>query len=180
MNIQWSSRTDRWNTPAYLIEMVRQVLEIIELDPASCEEANETVKAKRIITQQENGLTTPWIIDNQPVSIFLNPPGSKIGNKSKTGLFWHKLIELYNAKQLKHAIFLAFSIEAMQMTQNYANKSILDFPFCVPQKRIHFICPDDESKNAPSHSNVIVYIPGIIDNTKKFKEVFSNIGAVKE
>jgi hypothetical protein len=47
-------------TPARYIESARKVLETIDLDPASCEEANKTVCALKFYDAQSNGLKNQW------------------------------------------------------------------------------------------------------------------------
>lgn len=175
MNIQHSSRSDSWRTPPNVIQLVRDTLGRIDLDPASDLEANKYVGARMFLSEQDNGLTTPWPSD---CMVFLNPPGGKIGNKSKTALFWEKLMQYRDAGHLKHAVFLAFSIEALQSTQNKSCKPIAEFPFCVPSKRIAFVAADGSDKNAPSHSNMIVYVPGCIDRTDHFYDTFKSLGNV--
>jgi len=67
MNVQHSSKTDRWFTPPYIIEMVKEVLGEIDLDPASEEKANEVVGAREFYTQ--NALNETWVANK----VFLNP-----------------------------------------------------------------------------------------------------------
>lgn len=169
MNIQHSSRTDEWYTPRDIIECVYNVLGLIHLDPASCDVANTSVQAIRYIGEEENGLTSQW---GNPDSVFLNPPGGKIGNRSRAQLFWDRLM----SERFGHAIYMGFSLEQMQTTQR-SDRSILDFPFCVPSRRIRFVSPEGK-KNSPSHSNVIVYIPRDINHTSKFVDVFRSLGKV--
>ena len=104
-NIKHSSKSDRWFTPPKIIEMVREVLGSIELDPASEPKANQIVKADRFIS--ENSLSVEW----KAKTVYLNPPGSKDGNKSKAGLFWQKLVKEYEAGNIEEAIFMGFSME---------------------------------------------------------------------
>jgi hypothetical protein len=152
--------------------MVHQVIGYPDLDPASSPIANENVKAKRIIT--EKSLTTPWA--ESPVSVFLNPPGGKIGNKSLSCLFWQRLVDYYESNLIKEAIYLGFSIEQLATTQS-CTKSIGNFMFCVPKKRIKFV--NTEGKfNSPTHANVIAYMHGTIDNRDHFSKVFSSLGLV--
>jgi len=47
-------------TPADIIEDARKVLGTIDLDPASSELANETVKASKIYTAEDDGLAHDW------------------------------------------------------------------------------------------------------------------------
>ena len=90
------------------------MLGAIDLDPASNERANVTVKAARFYTRDDNGLTQPW-----SGRVFCNPPGGKLRNKSLTGLFWQRLMAAVDAGAIEHAIFLCFSLEALQSTQRY-------------------------------------------------------------
>lgn len=173
MNIQHSSRTDKWGTPAQIVAMASGVLDGIDLDPASSPRFNTVVNAKRIITAEQNALATPW--DAAGKSVFLNPPGGKLGNKSLTALFWAELMEYRH--QFKHAIFLGFSLEALQTTQKHC-PSIGEFSFCVPRKRIRFLTPDLTVGPAPSHSNVIAYVPGSVDESALFAQVFSELGVI--
>lgn len=173
MNIQHSSRTDQWGTPPHILAAVREVMGSIDLDPASSKRWNESVQATRFLTE---GLES-WE-STSPQNIYLNPPGGKLGNKSLACLFWQRLMKERDAGLVKQAVFVAFSAEALQNTQGKNCKPIMDFTFCVPSKRLRFVS-EDGKKNAPSHSNVIVYVPGTEDNSAKFFEVFSKIGAVR-
>ncbi len=174
MNIQHSSRTDRWYTPTAILERARQVLGEIDLDPASDEFGNSFVKAKRYITQAEDGLVTPW----EGSTIWLNPPGGKTKNKSNTGLFWKKLMEYRASGKLDHAIFMAFSLEALQSSQGKGVPSIGEFMFCVPRKRIAFVSPAGVPEVAPSHSNAIVYVDGSMNDSHRFRAAFSDLGVI--
>lgn len=175
MNILHSSNSDRWYTTLEIIEKVQQVLGTIDLDPASDEFGNARVCATSIITEEQNGLTTEWAKD---CSVFLNPPGGKTGNKSNASLFWQKLMHYREAGDLKHAIFLAFSLEAFQNSQGKGVPSLAEFAFCIPAKRIRFDAQEGKPAS-PSHGNVIVYVPGSVDESEKFKEVFASMGVVR-
>lgn len=62
-----------WYTPACFVESARTVMGNIDLDPASCEYANRTVKAAHYYTKEDNGLLRPWY-----GNIWLNPPFSQV------------------------------------------------------------------------------------------------------
>lgn len=170
MNIQHSTRSDSWYTPAWIIEKVKNVLGEIDFDPASCVEANMTVGAKTFLST--DSLDAYW----PNGGIFLNPPGGKTGNKSNTFLFWEKLVHHSHAPGFTHAIFLAFSAEALQTTQGKGIPSLGQFLLCVPKKRIKF--DGHAGKIAPSHSNVIAYIPGSVDRSSEFHDQFSDVGTI--
>lgn len=171
MNIQLSSRSDLWYSPLEVLVMVRSVLGTIDLDPASDANANDRVAAVRYFDEHDDGLLQDW---GNNLSIYLNPPGGKVLNQSKAILFWKKLMDT----KIKHAIYMGFSLEHLQSSQGKGVKSIGEFPFCIPKKRLQFHYPNDPSKASPSHSNVIVYVPGTIDRTDLFYDVFKTLGTV--
>ncbi len=173
MNVQHSSMYNAWYTPVDILRRVRLVLGEIDLDPASDEFGNSRVKAKDYFSESEDALVQPW---PGGLSYFVNPPGGKHLNKSMAALFWRKLMAVEN---LTHAVFIAFSLEQMQTTQDGLGKSILDFPFCVPAKRVRFDTASGRPGEAPSHSNVIVYIPGKLNYKEKFYDIFSDLGKVR-
>lgn len=63
---------DEHYTPEEWIERVRDVLGEIDLDPCSCELAQETVGAETFYTEQDSALTKEW-----RGRVFMNPPYSK-------------------------------------------------------------------------------------------------------
>lgn len=170
MNIQHSSRSDEWFTPLPILVAAKKVLGPIELDPASNAIANARVGARYFFTKEMDGLSIDW---NCYGAIFCNPPGGKTKNRSNTELFWQKLIV---TSDFTHAIFLCFSLEAAQTTQRDGKGGVLRFPFCVPAKRLAFDASNGLPGPAPSHSNVIVYVPGTIDKRELFFSTFSEFG----
>lgn len=174
MIAQHSSKNDDWLTPIWLVNSAKQVLGEIDLDPASSPEANVRVGAKKFYTkEEEDGLTKEW-----RDTIFCNPPGGKVKGKSVAALFWTYLMQEIKSGNVNHAIFICFSAEALQNTQGKGVPSVGEYPFCIPAKRIHFDYPGSERKKAPTHGNVIVYVPGIVNNTRLFVETFKNFGVV--
>lgn len=172
MDIQHSSRTDQWFTPVPIINRVRAVLGFIELDPASCAEANDIIGAGTYFDIHDDGLIQDW---SKYKTIFLNPPGGKIGNKSQSVMFWQKLME--NRDSFDHAIYMGFSIEQLAVSQGKGTPAMGEFPFCIPAKRIKFVNPAEE-KNQPSHANIIVYVPGREDERELFADVFRDLGTI--
>lgn len=174
MNIQWSSRTDKWYTPPYILDKVRATLRGIELDPASSLKANQYVQAERIYTEKDDGLTQSW----RARTIFVNPPGGKKGNLSNTVLFWTKLMQ--SRTEFKSAIFMAFSLEALQTTQKPATglPSLGEFPICIPSKRLAFYTPEGVPGKAPSHSNCIALVTKDVSARFRFLEQFQDVGVI--
>lgn len=179
MNVQHSSRTDRWFTPVDILGRVRTVLGgSIDLDPASEPAANERVRAKRFLTEKDDGLYADWVTSMAPVSVFCNPPGGKVGRVSKTALFWQRLMTETACGRVSHAVFMCFSAEALQTTQNKDCPPVGEFAVCIPSRRISFDFPTGAQSSSPSHSNAIVYVPGTVNKAADFYKEFSNVGTV--
>ena len=83
-HVSHNSVENEWYTPSKYIEAARTVMGSIDLDPASCELAQETVQAGQYFTIDDSGLTKEW-----RGNVWLNPPYSK----ESVGLFATKLVE---------------------------------------------------------------------------------------
>lgn len=152
----------------------------IDLDPASHEEANQTVRAARYFTTEDDGLRQIW-----KGRVFLNPPGGLVPD------FWLALMLAWRDKNISEAVWIGYSLEQLQTLQA-CRVTPLDFPICVTSKRIAFV--ENEAKKAqriakllaagkqpnlkssPSHSNYISYIG---PNADRFEAVFSRFGKVR-
>lgn len=88
----FSHESVEYYTPTQYVEAAREVMEEIDLDPASCEFAQEWIQAKEIYTIKNNGLNQSWF-----GRVWLNPPYSKTGGESNQGIWAQKLITEYLA-----------------------------------------------------------------------------------
>ena len=70
--VKEKAMNDEWYTPNSLIELARCVMGGINLDPASCDVAQEIVKADCYLDESQNGLLGEW-----NGKVWLNPPYSK-------------------------------------------------------------------------------------------------------
>lgn len=151
--------TAEWYTPPEIVESCRTVMGRIDLDPATCGAAQEIVRAGAYRTEVSNGLAYPWF-----GRVLLNPPGGDAPKggptRSNAVLWWSKLAHEYRVGNVQQALFIGFSIEILQATQNLACDQPLDFPFCIPRERIKFIDHRTvKPAKMPGHANVIVYLP---------------------
>jgi len=89
--------SDDWYTPREYIEMAREVMQGIDLDPASSTVAQTTVKASNYFTLDTNGLNQSWY-----GRVWLNPPYSMPGIRR----FVDKLIDEYHADRIEQAIII--------------------------------------------------------------------------
>jgi phage N-6-adenine-methyltransferase len=172
-SILLSSASNEWYTPSIYIAAVRAVLGTIDLDPASCEQANDTIQADRFYTQAENGLMYPWY-----GRVWLNPPYGTTTNKSNAGLWTRKLIAEYQIGRVKQAIVL---VNASPSTHWF--HQLLAFPVCLTEGRINFRSPIHKTdtafsrpeKSQNTNGSAFAYLGS---NTQTFIETFEQFGTI--
>lgn len=172
-----SKLSDEFFTPDHFVEAVRDVLGSIELDPASCEEANATVGALKYFTAEEDGLAQEWLAQ----TVFLNPPYSR----ELIDRFVGKLLIHYNDQRVDEAILLVNA-----MTSSDWFEPLFQFPCCFVKGRIKFKKskavleaeaeaqaedPDKKISSTGYYPSVFVYLG---ENPDKFIERFSELGTV--
>lgn len=149
-----------WFTPAEYIEAARIVMGGIDLDPASCAEANNVVKAKRFYTKQDNGLDHKW-----SGRIWLNPPY----NMPLIEGFTNRAIESYKSSAIEQAIVLTNN-----STDTGWFHALAEYPFCLTRGRVKFWQPNSEGLGA-RQGQAIFYLGNSI---KKFAAKFSKFGII--
>jgi hypothetical protein len=136
----------------------------IDLDPASCEQANETVKADRYYSAADNGLIMPWY-----GRVWLNPPYGRSDGTSNQGIWSSTLARTYLDGRIDAACLLINAV-----TDRVWFWPLWDFPICFVHKRIRFHSPSAD-KAAPTHGSAIVYFGG---DCAAFVEHFKPLGRV--
>lgn len=202
-----SSCSDGWHTPMEVLLRAHKALGGIDLDPASSEEANKRVNARMYWDEEQDSLSIDWAhIMLDPCNVFLNPPskGKLPGNKSYASTYWKKLMEFRASGYLTHGIFIAFSLEQLCVAQNYVGEGehMAEFLGCIPSQRMKYV-PSKATEgrmiaaqlakhlakgrspktfkyraDSPTHSGMIVYVPGIIDMSETFIKYFSDLGCI--
>lgn len=169
-SILLSSESEEWYTPTAIVEAARSVMGSIDLDPASCEEANRTVKARRFYTREQDGLSLPW----DTPAVWLNPPyGRDEDHKSNQATWTARLVNDHNAGRVEQACALVNA-----MTGNKWFRPLWAFPICFVDGRIKFVAPietNPDEKKSPTHSSCVVYFG---PNVERFVRVFSRLGHV--
>jgi ParB family chromosome partitioning protein len=160
-HVSHNSVENEWYTPSKYIEAARTVMGSIDLDPASCEVAQETVQAGQYFTIDDNGLTKEW-----RGNVWLNPPYSK----ESVGLFAAKLVE--ETANLSQAIVLVNNATDTQWFHEIASVATA---ICFVRGRIKFNDKNGKPANSPVQGQVCVYVGG---NAEKFCLVFSSFGIV--
>ncbi len=156
-----NSGDNEWYTSKKYIETARQVMGDIDLDPASCQVANEVIQAKKFYTKQDNGLSQNW-----KGRIWMNPPYAqpavhqfceKLVHHVKNGDVPHAIVLVNNATETKWGQLLLLHASAI----------------CFPSSRIKFWHPDKVS--APLQGQMIVYFGNQVES---FFRAFQGIGAI--
>ena len=157
------SQSPEYYTPKKYIDAVKGVYGgNIDLDPASCDEANtKYVGAGVFYTAKENGLELPWF-----GRVFCNPPYG-----GEAGPFVDRMVDAYAKDEIEAGILL------LNGHSNGAGwfKPLWDHVLCFTFERIKFHQPGDEEGSQPTTNNIIIYIG---KNEDRFASVFSNIGVV--
>ena len=110
-----------------------------DLDPASCEEANKTVKAKKYYS--ENGLSKPW-----RGRIWLNPPYGGLAAQ-----FIDKLANEISTGSVSAAIALVNA----HCTDTSWFQSLWEGCLCFTNHRINFY--GDETRSGSTHGSTFAY-----------------------
>ena len=169
---RYMSKSNEWFTPSKYIEAARQVMGGIDLDPASCEQANQIVKATTYYTEQQNGLVWPWY-----GRVWLNPPyGSTLGIPGRTGNqegltkpFVLKLIREYTQEHISQAILC--------VTTDTDAKWFIplwEYTICFATHKVMFHRPG-QSNSGQFYGTCFVYFGSSKD---KFTETFSQFGRI--
>lgn len=161
--------TNEWYTPTRYLEGARAVMGGIELDVASCAEANLLVQATRYFTEQENGLLQAW----WGRSVWCNPPYARTATYRSGIRAWvDKALQAYQGGAIGQAILLLTTeVNAAWFQPLYA------YPICFPDHRVKFRAPKKDRRGIYSHmfGTCFVYLG---PHTTLFAEVFGQFGAV--
>ena len=151
-----------WYTPSKYIELVRDVLKEIDLDPASCSEANTKVNAHVYYCANEgrNGLREPW-----PGRVYLNPP---YGRQVIAQWIDKALEEFYKGTTEEIIICINNATDTQWFSKLWEGS------LCFVQGRIRFWGPHNKT-DSPAHGTVFAYF-GV--NDEWFARVFSEVGLV--
>lgn len=152
-----------WYTPAEYVEKARAALGGIDLDPASSEAAQRTVKAKRFYTIKDDGLAQPW-----KGRIWLNPPYAQ----PQIGQFIAKLIAERKAGRVASAIVLTHNYTDTGWFHDAESIAAL---ICFTRGRVKFY----DAKGvvaAPTQGQAFFYIGG---DRARFRAAFSGVGFIR-
>lgn len=167
-----SSVEHGWITPSYLLAMACEVMNNIDLDPASCDAAMNYHKKNGVIiskyyTPETNGLAQAW-----RGNIWLNPP---FGRGKQAGVWVDKLISEYeDRKHTQQAIVLVKAA----IGYNWFSDLLKKYPICLLYTRPSFIDPytlEPAKSGRIRHGIALIYMGSHIN---RFANVFSSEGRV--
>ena len=177
-------------TQRQFIESARATMGSIDLDPASCGEANQRVKAAHYFTKEIDGLSQAWF-----GNVWMNHPfhrgekpchkdrnkckkqackkrGYHIDQEIPSNAHWiNKLISEYKSGNIKQATIITFA-----STSETWFLPLLKFPQCFPFGRVQYHEPGGGIASSVTKGSVITYIGPHTDN---FFLNFSPLGEIK-
>lgn len=153
---------NEWYTPAEYIEMARDVLGDIDLDPASSDVAQQWIRAEQYFSKADDGLAKQW-----HGRVWLNPP------------YAQPFIAQFASKMVGERLSGRVSA-AVMLTHNYTDTgwfhelaAVAD-AICFTRGRIKFVDEDGEPC-APTQGQAFFYFGNAV---AKFAETFTDIGFV--
>ena len=152
---------NEWYTPAEYVELAREVMGGIDLDPASCAQANEVVGAATFYTKEDDGLSKDWA-----GRLWLNPPYSR----DLMPAFVEKLRESFIDGDVQQAILVSHNNTDTGWFHALAGVASA---ICFPKKRIRFY--RDAEVAAPTNGQAFFYLG---DDPQTFISTFSGVGFV--
>lgn len=166
-SIHHSSESNEWYTPPEWIELAREVMDGIDVDPASCEAAQKNVKAKVFYTQEDDGFNKDWT-----GKLWLNPP---YGAKSKTkgvhgaGTWIDKAIAEFDSGNVIEGFLL------LRLTGSAAIRKLESrFPRCSVG-RVPFIDENGNLQKRVGHDSIFFYLTSQEWQVDRFKRVFEQV-----
>lgn len=147
--------SDEWYTPKETLEHVKEFLGHIDLDPASCEEANHLVGAANILTKEMNGLETEWY-----GKLWCNPPYSRtlIG----------KFTEKFALGEFEEGLMLVNAVTDTKWALNLRHLAVV-----YSIGRLPFWSPINQSYGKGTKGSALYYVG---PNPKEFINYFEATG----
>ena len=161
VHVSQNSGENEWYTPSAYIEAARSVMGGIDTDPASCAQANATVKAEKYFDAKADGLSKKW-----HGRVFMNPPYAQplIANFAKA------VAEKFSNKEITEAIVLVNNAtETEWFNEMIKHASAV----CFPNGRIRFVNKEGKPSGAPLQGQAVLYFGSKI---QKFISEFKSFG----
>lgn len=177
MKVLTSTKTVEYYTPKYYVDMVKEVFDgTISLDPASCQKAQETVRASAYFgldhpdEEFRDGLKPAWDFSvDEKITIFCNPPYN-----SQARHWTAKAEREYAALKDKFDVQMIFLVNA-NMGYKWFDDLRKKYYVCIPDERISFINEKGEVAGKAKKASAFIYIG---EHSDKFEKVFKPLGTI--
>lgn len=156
------SGDNEWYTPARYVDLARSVMGTIDVDPASNDHAQKTVKAATFYTAETDGLDKDW-----HGKVWMNPPYSN----PEVQRFTEKVAEEYLSGRVTEAIILTNNAGDTAWHHALAEVSSA---MCITRGRIRFESPT-RAGNSPAMGQSFFYLG---PNVAHFASLFGEVGRI--
>lgn len=160
-HVSLNSGENEWYTPPEILESARLAMGSIDLDPASCETAQENVRANRYYVITDDGLSKKW-----QGNVWLNPPYGK----DVIGLFAAKAVA--ERERYKQAVVL---VNNATETAWFSAIASVASAICFLRGRVRFLDKSGKPANTPVQGQAVLYIGS---DVAKFCEAFAGMGLI--
>ena len=161
--VHFSSKKKEHYTPAHIVEMAREVMQAIDLDPASCAQANETVNAAHWYgldhpdDAHRDGLAAVWF-----GRVWMNPPyGDEIAG------WTDRLVHQYAMERVIEAIALV----PARTDTGWFKRAAAGRMVCFVTGRLKF----GNAENSAPFPSALIYFG---EDADAFRVVFGAIGLI--
>lgn len=178
-----SNASAEWYTPPWLAKVARECMGSIDLDPASCHQANVLVKANQIYDYVDDGLTQEW-----SGNVFLNPPSRcgpdlpvcrnrKVCSCGLTEQFLHYAFEQFYDGDVDNLFYVGFNLEQLkyladvQCNPDHVRIGIFRKRFAYYNSTLY------PGKSPPHNSFVMLLSLGLRERTK-FDSIIGELGRI--
>jgi hypothetical protein len=158
-----STRND-YQTPEWLLDIAREILGGIDLDPASSAEANERVRATLYFDARSNGLVQDWV-----GRVWLNPPYST----ELLRAFVRKAIE----ERHRYTACLLL-VNACPSTHAFHSLVHAARSVWFPARRINFLLPNGAPTEGNRYDQALFLLGGDSGHRHRFASALQSRGVV--
>ncbi|MGL5015251.1 MAG: DNA N-6-adenine-methyltransferase [Bacteroidales bacterium] len=162
MNNHSNNTNDNWYTPQCYVESARLVMGGIDLDPASCDEANELIGADQFYSLENSAFNHQWA-----GRVWMNPPYSRIIKD-----FVNKLVDSYEEGHVTSAIVVTNNGTDTKWAQRMFDSCSA---ICLVKGRIGFL---DETWTPVNNNNKGQIFTYFGNDPHRFQVEFSKYGQV--
>ena len=150
---------NEWHSPTEVVEAARSIMGGIDLDPASCEKANEIIQAITFYDAKTDGLAQPW-----HGRVWLNPPYGYLAPK-----FIEKFCDEFSNGSIQQGCLL---LGSHHMTSKWFYLvAALDPVLCIFNGRLRF----NNTAECPTHGSVLL---GAGVGRSKFRDELAATGTI--